>query len=260
MDALDQATGDDAARLFLTGMIKHHKGRHHHGTTRSHQRIAPRGDHPGPKDHHRPAGRDHHHEPAAHPAVSGRPWGRFHPSRPHPARRKRTDRCHGTGTAHWLATFLPPFADLCSGQTWTALVPPAQGATDVGSDNRVPATLTSVGNLRTAGIPRRDGSPSAPRSASRRSSMVTVRPVGRRTRSILDPVDRAGGPRSSTSPIRSRPPNREAGSGLPTDMSRPSGTSDRRGVTCTAQTGPAAAHRRVEAGRRGEASQREGRG
>ena len=26
MDALDQATGKDAARLFLTGMITHHKG------------------------------------------------------------------------------------------------------------------------------------------------------------------------------------------------------------------------------------------
>ena len=26
MDALDQATGEDAARLFLTGMITHHKG------------------------------------------------------------------------------------------------------------------------------------------------------------------------------------------------------------------------------------------
>ena len=26
MDALDQATGQDAARLFLTGMITHHKG------------------------------------------------------------------------------------------------------------------------------------------------------------------------------------------------------------------------------------------
>jgi uncharacterized protein (DUF305 family) len=26
MDALDKATGVDAARLFLTGMIKHHQG------------------------------------------------------------------------------------------------------------------------------------------------------------------------------------------------------------------------------------------
>lgn len=26
MDALEKATGDDAARLFLTGMIEHHKG------------------------------------------------------------------------------------------------------------------------------------------------------------------------------------------------------------------------------------------
>ena len=73
MDALEKATGDEATRLFLAGMIEHHTG----AIAMAQQEIA-NGPEPGgqaarSRHHRRPTGRDRHHEPAARPALTRPP-------------------------------------------------------------------------------------------------------------------------------------------------------------------------------------------
>ena len=78
MQALEDATGAEASRLFLEQMIVHHRGCDRDGPRRGRQRAEPRCDHPC-REHHRLADhRDRHHGGHPRDPLTGR--GRPHPT------------------------------------------------------------------------------------------------------------------------------------------------------------------------------------
>ena len=69
MEALEKASGAEAAKLFLTGMVKHHQG----AITMAQEELTngqnPEAKTAGPGHHHQPAGRDREDEHPARPAL-----------------------------------------------------------------------------------------------------------------------------------------------------------------------------------------------